>query len=137
MIIRDILLVLCGQLESREDSGFLVLRLLARATRDGGEARRSIPVALRIRRILISRNRLFVVDLDVVVLDIVGDCEHVARLPTDRVTHLLALVNLLEVLVVVLLLDREQIVFKVAESVGLEVGKVNNVVLMFKLVAET
>jgi len=75
-------------------------------------------------------------NIHIVFCNIVRDRDHIAWVATYGIAELFALVSIMEVLTLKLLLNEEKIVFQVLQRVGLEVGKVSDVILVFKLIAE-
>lgn len=72
----------------------------------------------------------------VVLPGVIRNREHIAGIAADRPTQLFALVDVFQVLCIVLLLNREEVVFQVLQRVRLEVGEESDVVLVFELVAD-
>ena len=75
-------------------------------------------------------------NIDIVLLDIIGDRQNVTGLSTDCVAQLFTFVDILQMLLFKLLIYQEKVVLEITESIGLKISKVSNVIFMFELIAK-
>jgi hypothetical protein len=93
----------CGHLEATEDGAIIDLFLAL-----------LILLLLLVFVVIVLLVLKYLGHVDVVFFYVVGDCQNIAGLTSHRVAELLAFIDVGQVLVLELLVDKEQVVFKVA-----------------------